>query len=103
MVKKILIVGSGGREHVLAWKILQDRSKPLIYCAPGNAGTASIATNLPISATDIDSLVSWAALNRPDLTVIGPEAPLCAGLTDELQAIGLQVFGPSAAAAQMEG
>jgi phosphoribosylamine---glycine ligase len=103
MTKKILIIGSGGREHALAWKIQQDSSKPAIFCAPGNAGTASVATNLAINATDIEALAAWAAAHQPDLTIIGPEAPLCAGLTDRLQALGLKVFGPTAAAAQMEG
>ncbi|HMP90483.1 MAG TPA: phosphoribosylamine--glycine ligase [Kiritimatiellia bacterium] len=101
--KKILIVGGGGREHALAWKLSRDSSQPRIYCAPGNAGTAQIATNVDIAATDIEGLVHWAGENRPDLTVIGPEAPLCAGLTDRLEQLGLKVFGPSAAAAQMEG
>jgi len=103
MSEKIFIVGGGGREHALAWKISQDSTKPVIFCAPGNAGTATVATNLSISATDLDGLVAWATEHRPDLTIIGPEAPLCAGLTDRLQAIGLNVFGPSSAAAQMEG
>jgi phosphoribosylamine--glycine ligase len=100
---KVLIVGSGGREHTLAWKISNDSSKPEVFCAPGNAGTASCATNLDIGAEDLESIVEWAVENQPELTVIGPEAPLCAGLTDLLEAQGLRVFGPSKAAAQMEG
>ncbi len=100
---KVLIVGSGGREHALAWKIAGDSVSPDVYCAPGNAGTATVATNLAIGAEDIDGLVAWARRNRPDLTVVGPEAPLCAGLTDRLEAEGLRVFGPSKAAARMEG
>lgn len=103
MTQKILIVGGGGREHALAWKIHHDSAKPKVFCAPGNAGTASIAENLPIAATDIDALTAWASANKPDLTVIGPEAPLCAGLADRLIAAGLKVFGPTADAAQMEG
>lgn len=103
MTINILIIGGGGREHALAWKIHQDSSKPRIFCAPGNAGTAKVATNLPISATDIEALVAWAAQHRPNLTIIGPEAPLCAGLTDRLQAAGLKVFGPTADAARLEG
>jgi len=103
MAKNILIIGGGGREHALAWKIHQDSANPAIFCAPGNAGTAALATNLPISATDIEAITTWAEEHKPDLTIIGPEAPLCAGLTDRLQAIGLSVFGPTAAAAQMEG
>ena len=99
----ILIVGGGGREHVLAWKIANDSIKPQVFCAPGNAGTESVATNLPIGAEDIDAIVAWAVENRPHLTVIGPEAPLCAGLTDLLQEHDLRVFGPSRAAARLEG
>jgi len=99
----ILVVGGGGREHALVWKLAQDSRKPRLFCAPGNAGTAGLATNLPIAAEDVPALVAWAKTNRPDLTVVGPEAPLCAGLTDALQKEGLRVFGPSQAAAQMEG
>jgi phosphoribosylamine--glycine ligase len=100
---KILVVGGGGREHTLAWKLANDSSGPDVYCAPGNAGTDQVATNLDIGAEDMDALSEWAAANRPDLTVVGPEAPLCAGLTDMLEAKGLSVFGPSQAAARLEG
>jgi phosphoribosylamine--glycine ligase len=100
---KILVVGSGGREHALAWKISNDKSKPRIFCAPGNAGTASLGTNLAISATDVNAIAAWCANNKPDLVVVGPEAPLCAGLADKLIAAGTKVFGPSQAAAQLEG
>jgi phosphoribosylamine--glycine ligase len=100
---KVLVVGGGGREHTLAWKISNDSCKPEVFCAPGNAGTADCATNLDIGAEDLEAIVAWARENRPDLTVVGPEAPLCAGLTDQLEAEGLRVFGPSKAAAQMEG
>jgi phosphoribosylamine--glycine ligase len=100
---KILVVGGGGREHALAWKLAHDSRKPQVFCAPGNAGTAEVATNLPIEAEDLNGLVNWARQNKPDLTVVGPEAPLCAGLTDQLTAEGFKVFGPSKAAAQMEG
>jgi phosphoribosylamine--glycine ligase len=103
MQMKILVVGGGGREHTLAWKLSNDSSKPEVFCAPGNAGTVQCATNLDIGAEDLDGLVAWAKENRPELTVVGPEAPLCAGLTDILEAEGLRVFGPSKAAAQMEG
>lgn len=99
----ILVVGNGGREHALVWKLAQDSRRPRLFCAPGNAGTAGLATNLAISAEDVPALVAWARANRPDLTVVGPEAPLCAGLADALQQEGLRVFGPSKAAAQMEG
>ncbi len=99
----ILVIGSGGREHALAWKLAGDSSRPVLFCAPGNAGTASLGTNLDIAATDIEKLVAWAKANRPALTVVGPEAPLCDGLADRFAAEGLKVFGPSQAAARLEG
>jgi phosphoribosylamine---glycine ligase len=100
---KILVIGSGGREHALTWKLAKDSCKPELFCAPGNAGTAQIATNIPIEAEDVKGLLDWAKKNRPDLTVVGPEAPLCAGIVDIFSAEGLKTFGPSKAAAQMEG
>ncbi len=100
---KILVIGGGGREHTLVWKLVNDSCRPQVFCAPGNAGTAGLATNLDIKAEDIPALVAWAKKNRPDLTVVGPEAPLCAGITDVLEKEGLRVFGPSKAAARMEG
>ena len=102
-IMKILVVGSGGREHALAWKLASDSSTPDIFCAPGNAGTATCATNVAISADDIPALVAWSKTERPDLVVIGPEAPLCAGLADTLTAEGLAVFGPNQAASKLEG
>ncbi|MBT3193550.1 MAG: phosphoribosylamine--glycine ligase [Verrucomicrobia bacterium] len=100
---KVLVVGGGGREHALAWKLSNDSCKPDVFCAPGNAGSSSCATNVDIGAEDLSGLMAWARENRPDLTVVGPEVPLCEGLTDLLEAEGLRVFGPSKAAAQMEG
>lgn len=100
---RVLVVGGGGREHALAWKISRDSSGPQVFCAPGNAGTAAIGINLPIPASDVDGIAAWCAANRPDLVVVGPEAPLCAGLVDRLAALGTPVFGPSQAAAQLEG
>jgi phosphoribosylamine---glycine ligase len=100
---KILVVGGGGREHAIAWRLAADSTSPELFCAPGNAGTDSFATNLPIASDAIEALVEWAGVNRPDLTVIGPEIPLCLGLTDALEAEGLRVFGPSQAAARIEG
>ncbi len=100
---KILIVGSGGREDALAWKIALDSSRPRVFCAPGNAGTARRGANVPIEATDISGLIAWTAAERPDLVVVGPEAPLCAGLADRLEAAGVKVFGPRADAARLEG
>ena len=100
---KILIIGSGGREHALAWRMRQDDPQLELFAAPGNAGTGRLGTNLPISATDLDGLVAWALKEKPDLTVVGPEAPLCAGVVDRFQAAGLPIFGPTAAAARLEG
>jgi phosphoribosylamine--glycine ligase len=100
---KVLVVGGGGREHALVWKLAQDSARPEVFCAPGNAGTAGCAANLPIQAEDIAALLAWAGKNRPDLTVVGPEAPLCAGITDAFEAEGFRVFGPSREASQMEG
>jgi len=100
---KILIIGGGGREHALAWKLARDRRRPTLFCAPGNAGTAELGANLAIAAEDMDGLLNWARQEKPDLTVIGPEAPLCAGLADRLHAEGFRAFGPCRAAAQLEG
>ena len=100
---KILIVGGGGREHALAWKLAADPGRSALFCAPGNAGTADLAENLPIQAENLPELVQWARRERPDLVVVGPEAPLCAGASDLLQAEGLCVFGPLQAAARLEG
>ena len=100
---KILVVGSGGREHALAWRLSQDAEKHELYCAPGNAGTASIAKNIPIKAEDVEGIVYWAVDNHPDLVVVGPEAPLVLGLVDALEAEGIKAFGPVAAGARMEG
>ena len=100
---KILIVGSGGREHAITWRLAQDEAKHELYCAPGNAGTAALATNLAIGAEDVAAVAAWAEANRPDLVVVGPEAPLCKGLVDELERIGVKAFGPVAAGARMEG
>ncbi|TFG87598.1 MAG: phosphoribosylamine--glycine ligase [Hyphomicrobiales bacterium] len=100
---KILIVGGGGREHALAWKLAQDSSRPEVYCAPGNAGTAACALNLDIGAEDVPGLLAWACAERPDLTVVGPEAPLCAGIADAFMENGLSIFGPSREAARLEG
>lgn len=100
---KILVVGGGGREHALVWKLSRDSCKPEVFCAPGNAGTALMATNVPIPAEDVTGLAAWARRNKPDLTVVGPEAPLCAGLVDRFKAARMRVFGPSKAAARLEG
>ncbi len=100
---KILLLGSGGREHAIAWRLRRDDPRVQLFTAPGNAGTARLGTNLPISATDLDTLVAWAVREKPDLTVVGPEAPLCAGVVDRFQQAGLAIFGPNHAAARLEG
>jgi len=100
---KILVVGNGGREHTLVWKLRQSSSVTNIFCAPGNAGTGLEATNIDIAATDIPRLIKFAIAEKIDLTVIGPEAPLVAGIVDEFQKSGLRVFGPSKKAAMLEG
>ena len=100
---KVLVVGQGAREHALVWKLKQSPSVKTVYCAPGNAGTALDAINVDISDSDIPKLVEFAKQEQIDLTVVGPEVPLVAGLVDQLEAQGLKAFGPSKAAAQLEG
>ena len=100
---KILVVGQGGREHVLVWKLAQCAGVEKVYCAPGNAGTAADGENVPIASDDIGRLMSFAKHNEIDLTVVGPEAPLVAGIVDEFQQHGLRIFGPQKGAAQLEG
>lgn len=99
---KVLVVGSGGREHALVWKLRQSAGVERIFAAPGNAGTEEIAENVPIRATDIPALLEFAKQNRIDLTVIGPDDPLAAGIVDEFEAAGLRVFGPNKSAARLE-
>ncbi len=99
---KVLIVGGGGREHALAWKIGQSSRVERVFVAPGNAGTATDAENVAISDTDVPGLVEFAKQNSIDLAVIGPEAPLAAGATDILTSEGIPTFGPSAQAAELE-
>jgi len=102
---KLLIVGGGGREHALAWKAAQSSLAERVFVAPGNAGTAleNNVENVDIGAEDIDSLLAFARTNAIDLTIVGPEAPLVAGIVDRFEAAGLVIFGPSAGAAQLEG
>ena len=99
---KILIIGSGGREHALAWKLKQSSGIDRIFCAPGNAGTAQLAENVAISVSDLPALVRFARENRAGLTVVGPDDPLAAGVVDLFLMEGLRIFGPSKAAAQIE-
>ncbi|MCH6583321.1 MAG: phosphoribosylamine--glycine ligase [Proteobacteria bacterium] len=102
---KILVIGSGGREHALAWKVAQSPKVSEVYVAPGNAGTAlePKVSNVPIKATDINGLLQLAQRERIDLTIVGPEAPLVAGIVDAFQVAKLACFGPSKAAARLEG
>lgn len=99
---RILIVGGGGREHALAWKLAQSRSCEAVFAAPGNAGTAEIGKNLSIHDSDIDGICEAAVEHRIELVVVGPEAPLANGLVDALSERGILAFGPSQAAAQIE-
>ncbi|HVJ49465.1 phosphoribosylamine--glycine ligase [Desulfitobacterium sp.] len=101
MGKKVLIVGSGGREHALAWKLAQSPEVDQIYVAPGNAGT--LGWNVKIEANDIPALLAFAEEKEIDLTVVGPEEPLTLGIVDDFQAKGLRIFGPSRTAARLEG
>ncbi len=100
---KILVVGGGGREHTMIWKISKSPLVEKIYCAPGNAGTHELAESVPISAEDINALAAFAKDNEIDLTVVGPEGPLVNGIADVFEEMGLKVFGPSKAAARLEG
>ena len=100
---KVLIVGSGGREHAIAWKVAQSSKVKKIYCAPGNAGIASVAECVPIGAMEFDKLVAFAKKNNIDLTIIGMDDPLVGGIVDVFEAEGLRVFGPRKNAAILEG
>lgn len=100
---KLLIVGSGGREHAICWKLKKDDPSVELFCAPGNAGTEELAQNLPVDASDVAGLTDWAVKNRPDMVIVGPEAPLCLGLVDTLAEHGIPAFGPTGHAAQIEG
>jgi phosphoribosylamine--glycine ligase len=99
---KILVIGGGGREHTLVWKLAQSPKVKEIYAAPGNAGTAKIAHNLDINPLDIEALARTAAVEKIDLTVVGPEAPLASGIADQFLIRGLQVFGPTRQATEIE-
>ena len=99
---RVLVVGGGGREHALCWALRRDASDTIVFAAPGNPGTASLASNLPIAATAIADLVAAVQQHDIDVTIVGPEAPLAAGLVDRLRDAGRAVFGPTAAAARLE-
>jgi phosphoribosylamine---glycine ligase len=100
---RVLVVGGGGREHALVHSIVRSSLRPQVFCAPGNAGIAAEADCVPVGAEDVPALLDFAVRNRPDLTIVGPEAPLVAGLADLFRERGLLVFGPSREGARMEG
>jgi len=99
----VLLLGSGGREHALAWALSASPLLKSLYCAPGNAGIAEVAQCVPLDIADHSALAAFCRENRIDLVVVGPEAPLVAGVVDDLTAAGIKVFGPSRAAARLEG
>ena len=100
---RVLVIGSGGREHALAWKIAQSPLVKKVFCAPGNAGTANVAENIDIPSDNVDALLQFATVTGIGLTVVGPEQPLVKGLVDSFEESGLRVFGPSQRAAEIEG
>lgn len=100
---KILVIGSGGREHGLCWKLSKSSRVDKLYCAPGNGGTAQVAENIDISSNDIDGLLSFALEEKIDLTIVGPEEPLVLGIVDRFNENGLRIFGADKKAAQLEG
>ena len=99
---KVLVLGSGGREHALVWKLRQSPRVEKVYCVPGNGGIAADAECLPGDLRNLDGLLTTAARIQPDLTVVGPELPLNLGVVDEFSRRGLRIFGPTAAAARLE-
>src|SRR5881628_3439372 len=99
---KVLVIGSGGREHALVWKLRQSPRVSKVYCAPGNGGISDEAECLPVDVKSIDSLVALATQIHPDLTVVGPELPLTLGVVDEFTRRGWRIFGPTRAAARLE-
>ena len=100
---KILVVGSGGREHALVWKIAQSPLCEAIYCAPGNGGISRIAECVAIDVEDLEALGDFAEQEKIDLTVVGPERPLIMGIVDHFRSRGLTIYGPTAAAARPDG
>ncbi|MFQ3670513.1 MAG: phosphoribosylamine--glycine ligase [Verrucomicrobiia bacterium] len=100
---KLLVVGGGGREHALGWALRRDDRVGQVCFAPGNGGTGEVGENLSLAATDVEGIAAWCRKNRPELVVIGPEAPLCLGLADRLRQEGTLVFGPGADGARLEG
>ena len=99
----VLVLGSGGREHALAWAIAKSPRLDSLFVAPGNGGTATIAKNVPLDMNDADAVIGFARSENIDLVVVGPEAPLVAGVADAIRAAGIAVFGPGAQGARLEG
>src|ERR1700678_4431174 len=99
----ILLLGSGGREHALAWKMAASPLTDRLFCAPGNAGIAQEAECVGLDLADHAAIIEFCRASRIGLVVVGPEAPLCAGIVDDLEAVGIKAFGPSRVAAQLEG
>ncbi len=100
---KVLIVGGGGREHAIAWKLSKEKNIEKIYCAPGNVGISEVAQCIDINDSDIDKLLVFAKENKIDLTIVGPEVPLVKGIVDEFEKCGLRIFGPNKECARLEG
>ncbi len=100
---RVLVIGGGGREHALLWKLAQSARRPELFCAPGNAGTADLAENLALAADDVAGLLDCARRRAIDLTIVGPELPLTAGIVDAFAAAGLRIFGPDRRGAELEG
>ncbi|MCK4374850.1 MAG: phosphoribosylamine--glycine ligase, partial [Candidatus Brocadiae bacterium] len=100
---RVLVVGGGGREHALVWKIADSPMVDRVFCAPGNAGIAELAECVAVEATDILSLRKFARENSIDLTIVGPEAPLVKGIVDSFESAGLRAFGPARQGARLEG
>src|SRR2546421_3773646 len=99
---KVLVIGRGGREHALVWKLAQSPRADRVYCAPGNAGTAQDGVNVPLEPMEFERLVAFAKKEGISLTVVGPEEPLALGIVDAFQKEGLRIFGPTREAAQLE-
>src|SRR5262245_48485788 len=102
MACNVLVIGSGGREHALAWKLSQSKDIGKLFVAPGNGGTSLVAENVPIDALDFQRLSTFVEENEVELTVVGPDGPLAHGIVDFFQSKGLRIWGPSQAAAQIE-
>ncbi len=100
---RVLVIGSGGREHALAWKIAQSPLLTKLYCAPGNGGTANVAENVALDITDHAAVIEFAKSQNVDFVVVGPDAQVVAGLGDDVRAAGITCFCPSKAAGQLEG